>query len=393
MRQHALLSASGAKRWMSCPPSAQLEETLPEGKSEYADEGTFAHALAELELGFALKQIDGKQYKKRRLEIVKNPFYSQEVEQYIQEYLTLVMERVAEAKTRCNDPIVALEQKLDFSQWVPEGFGTGDVVIIADGILEVIDLKYGKGVPVSASHNPQLMLYGIGALTQYDGLYDIETVRMTIIQPRLDNVSPFLMPAKDLYKWADNVIKPKAEEAIAGKGDFKAGEHCQFCKAKATCRARAEANLELAKYEFKNGPLLSDEEIGSILIQADELQAWASTIKGYALDQAENHGKKWDGWKLVEGRSNRCYSDKEAVAEKLIAEGYAENIIYEKSLYGITAMEKILGKKLFEGYLTDLIIKPAGKPTLVLESDKRPEINSAKAATEDFKNADADILD
>lgn len=383
-KKHALLNASRAKRWLTCTPSARLEETLPEEKSEYAEEGSFAHKVAEVELRFKLKQIDGRAYKKQRGEIKENPLYTVALEEYIQSYVTIVMERVAEARTRCKDPIILLEQKLDFSRWVPEGFGTGDVIIIADGILEVIDLKYGKGAPVSAEDNPQIRLYGLGALEQFDGLYDIETVKMTIVQPRLDSVSSDSISVSDLYAWAENVVTPKAIQAMAGEGEYVPGDHCQFCRAKATCRARANANLELAKYDFTEPALLTDEEIADILTKAEQLQSWAGDIRSYALDQAENHGKKWPGWKLVEGRSNRVYSDKQAVAGTLLLLGYDEEIIFDKEIKGITAMEKVLGKKNFEELLGDLIIKPAGRPTLVLESDPRPEINSVQSAIADF---------
>jgi len=384
-REHALLSASGAKRWMTCTPSAQIEETFPESKSEYADEGSFAHKYAELQLKKELGFINKKEFKKQADILMKDPFYSTALEEYIQSYVTIVMERVAEAKTRCKDPIIMLEQKLDFSQWVPEGFGTGDVIIIADGVLEVIDLKYGKGVAVSAEDNPQLRLYGVGALSQYDNLYDIETVRTTIIQPRLDSVSSDSISAKDLYVWAENEVKPKAEQAMAGEGEFVSGDHCRFCRAKAQCRKRADANLELARYDFKEPSLLTDEEIADVLTKVDQLQSWVSDVKAFALDQAENHGKKWTGWKLVEGRSNRMYSDRTAVAETLLIAGYEDEKIYEpKEIRGITAMEKVLGKKTFEDLLNEFIIKPVGKPTLVPESDKRPEINSIQSAVADF---------
>jgi len=251
--------------------------------------------------------------------------------------------------------------------------------------LEIVDLKFGKGVPVSAEDNPQMRLYGLGALNQYDCLYDIRTVAMTIMQPRLDSVSTEELAADVLVAWGDEDVKPRAQLAYKGEGEPVAGDHCRFCKVKAVCRARAELNLEMAKYDFQDPPLLSHDEIADILFKAEELRAWASDVQAYALDQAENHGVKFPGWKLVEGRSNRKYLDEEKVAETLTAAGYEEDRLFIKSLLGITAMEKFIGKKKFAELLKELVVKPAGKPTLVPESDKRPEINSAAAAAEDFK--------
>ena len=385
-RKHAVLSASSAYRWLACPPSAQLEEQFEETTSTYAEEGTLAHSIAERKLRFLLKQISAQDYAQALQIFEKNEFYSASMLDYIESYTSIVMEKVNEAKARSADAVVLLEQKLDFSDWVPEGFGTGDVVIISDGVLEIIDLKYGKGVPVSAEDNAQMRLYALGALATFDSLYDIQTVRMTVVQPRLDSVSSDEITAEMLYWWADTELIKRAQLAWEGKGEFQAGEHCRFCRARFNCRARAEANLELAKMEFKKPELLTDEEISEVLKQADELRAWVSDVFDYALVQARDHGKKFKGWKLVEGRSVRQYADEGKVAETLLKAGYKEEQIYEKKLWGITAMEKLLGKTLFNELLGDLVIKPAGKPTLVPESDKRPEINSITAAVADFKN-------
>lgn len=388
-RAHALLSASGSKRWLSCTPSAQLEDPFKETKSDYAEEGSFAHALAELRLNKALCNMKPSVYKKRLGEMEKDPFYSTSMADYIDQYVTLIGERYMGAIKDCPDTLVLLEQKLDFSEWVPDGFGTGDVIIIADGVLEIIDLKYGQGVPVSAVGNTQMKLYALGAINQYGLLYDFDCIRMTIVQPRLDSISSDDYSVSALLKWGDEVVKPLAKKAMAGEGEFVPGDHCQFCKAKAQCRARANANLEMAKYDFQEPALLTNDEIAAILAKADALQKWAGDVQSYALDQAENHGIKFSGWKLVEGRSNRQYTDKEAVAAKLKLEGYASDKIYQpQEILGITAMEKAIGKKLFEGYLEGLVIKPAGKPALVPEGDKRPEISSVASAVEDFKNDD-----
>jgi hypothetical protein len=385
-RKHALLSASGAYRWLACPPSARLEELFPESSSDYAAEGTAAHALAELKLQHALGLIDEETYLERSSNFEENSdYWSVSMNDYIDDYVSMVVERVNEARNRSKDAQVLLEQRLDFSEWVPDGFGTGDVVIIADDIMEVIDLKYGRGVPVSAEDNAQMRLYALGALALFGDLYDIKTVKMTIIQPRLDSISTDEITAGMLLWWADGELRRRAKLAYDGEGEFKAGDHCRFCRARAGCRARAEANLELAKMEFRQPPLLTEEEIATVLARADELKAWAADVSDYALDQAVNHGVKYPGWKLVEGRSNRKYTDEKAVAETLERAGYTEEDIYQKTVWGITAMERNLGKKRFMELLKDLVIKPAGKPVLVPESDKRPEINSAASAAADFQ--------
>lgn len=392
--KHALLNASGSKRWLACTPSPKLEEQFPEVESEYAAEGSFAHLLAEVRLSRAVANtLKPSAYKKKLAELQKNQYYCESMAEYIEQYVSVVGEKFMSAKKNCPDTLVLLEQKLNFSEWVPEGFGTSDVVIISDGVLEIVDLKYGQGVPVSADGNTQMRLYALGTISQYGLLYDFDLIRMTIIQPRLDSTSSDEASVAELLKWGEEYVKPRAKLAIAGEGEYVPGDHCQFCKAKAQCRARAEANLEMAKYDFQKPALLTNDEIAEILFKAEELQKWTKDIQNYALDQAENHGVKFPGWKLVEGRSNRKYTDEIAVADKLKAEGYASDVYYQpQKLWGITEMEKKLGKKLFEGYLKELIIKPAGKPTLVPEDDGRPEISSAASAVEDFKGTEEDML-
>lgn len=274
--------------------------------------------------------------------------------------------------------MVLVEQRLDFSRWVPEGFGTGDCLIVADKLLQIIDFKYGLGILVEAENNPQMMCYALGALDIYDGIYDIEEVSMTIFQPRRDNISTFTMKKADLLAWAENVLKPTAALAIKGEGDFKAGDHCQFCAVKATCRKRAEYNLELAQYDFEMPVNLDQAEIAAILPRIDDLVSWAGDIKEYALQSALS-GTEYPGFKVVEGKSNRKYIDEDAVALTVENAGYDP---YEKKLLGITAMTSLLGKKRFETLLAGLIAKPPGKPTLVPNSDKRPAINTEK---DDFK--------
>lgn len=385
-RAHAELSASGSSRWLACPGSVALESEYPDITTSFAEEGTAAHELSELMLQHKLGDLTKRQFSGRLKKHKKGEYYSQEMYDHCDNYTELVIEQVNEAKAKTKDAQVLLEQRLDFSEWAPEGFGTGDVLIIADGVVEVIDLKYGKGVPVSAENNSQMRLYGLGAFNEYDMLYDIETVRMTIIQPRLDSVSTEELSADDLLKWAEEKVKPTAQEAAKGSDQFEAGDHCRFCKARAECRVRAEANLELAKHEFKEPALLSPGEVANILAKAAELKSWADDVESHALDQAHKHGVQYPGWKVVEGRSTRVYSDKDVVSDLLILEGYSEEEINKPAeLLGITAMQKALGKKQFDSILKDHIIKPPGKPKLAPESDKRPALSSAASAAEDFK--------
>lgn len=389
-RAHARLSASGAKRWLSCTPSAMMEDQFPESTSDFAEEGTFAHEYSELQLRYYFKMMTAEKWEATHKALLESPkgqkFYSNDLADYVDKYMDMVIERYNAALSRSVDAQLIIEERLDFSKWVPEGFGTGDILIIADGMIEVIDLKYGKGVKVEAQDNPQMRLYGLGALEAHGHLYDIQQVLMTIIQPRLDHISTEEMSAADLVEWAEDHVRPRAELADKGEGEMVAGDHCRFCKAKAVCRGRAEHNLELAKYEFRKADLLTHDEIGEILKRADELQQWAKDVQEYALDQAENHGVKFPNWKLVEGRSTRKYTDEVAIAETLIIEGWAEAVIYQpRKLYGITDMTKIMGKKAFDYILEPFIEKPPGKPALVPESDKRPELNSTASAVRDFE--------
>ena len=366
--KHALLSASSAHRWLHCPPSARLSESYEDKGSDYAAEGTDAHSLCEYKLKTALgMQADDP--------TEHLSFFNQEMDDCASGYAAYVLELVEAAKEACPDPVVLIEQRVDFSRWVEEGFGTADCIIIADGTLQIVDYKHGLGVLVSAEENPQLLCYGLGALQLFDDIYDIDTVRVVIYQPRRDNLSSYELSKEDLLRWADDVLKPAADLAFAGNGNFLCGEWCGFCKAKNACRARAEANMELARYDFKLPPLLTDEDVEDILSKVDDLVAWASDIKEYALQQAIS-GKVWTGWKLVEGRSNRRYVNDAAVAAAVTEAGFDP---YEQKILGVTAMQKMLGKARFEEILAGLIEKPQGKPTLVPESDKRPAMNNAKS--------------
>lgn len=389
MAAHAMLGPSGAHRWLTCTPSAKLETQFPDQSSLYAAEGSYAHAFAELKLQKYLGLIDTRAFH-AKLKLIKDSlYYRKEAEDYVDAYVTYAVELIAKAQSITPDAVVMLEQKLDFSEWVPGGFGTGDLVIVADGTLEIMDLKFGKGVQVYAEDNPQMRLYALGAYAAYEMLYDIQRVRMTIHQPRLDHIDSDEITVDELLKWAEEYVRPRAKLAAKGEGEFVPGEkQCQFCRARATCKARAEANLEMAKHDFCDSFLLSNDEVADILAKADELVKWAADIKDYALDQAVNYGVKFPGWKLVEGRSNRAYSDDCKVAEALVKANFPEEKIYKPSeLLGITAMEKEIGKKLFGKLLDGLIVKPPGKPTLAPESDKRPEISSTDSAAKDFQSS------
>lgn len=371
MSDHAVLSASSSHRWLNCTPSARLELEFENTSSEAAKEGTAAHALCEHKLKKALR---------KRSKRPVSDYDSDEMEDCTDAYVDFVMEQVTKAKAICKDPIVLIEQHLDFSCYVPDGFGTGDCIIISDEMLHIIDFKYGMGILVEAENNPQMKLYALGALNIYDALYDIKEVAMTIFQPRRENVSTWILPSDDLKEWAESELKPKAELAYQGAGEYLPGEWCTFCRAAVRCRARAEEKLTLARMEFKLPPLLSDAEIEEILAILPDLAKWANEITAYATDAAVNHGKEWSGFKVVEGRSVRKYRDEDEVAEAARNAGYTD--IYKRSLITLTEMQKLMGKTKFEETLGSLIYKPPGKPTLVPVTDKRPAMNVTNAKTE-----------
>lgn len=384
MADHARLSPSASHRWINCPGSVHLaEQCPPQTGSAYTAEGTEAHALAELKLRKFNEEGTGdffdKQLEKARSEF---EYYCGEMEEATDFYFDIVTEKLIQGGP---DAELMIEQRFSLDKWVPDSFGSADAVIIAGNTIEVCDLKYGKGVKVDAVGNPQLRLYGLGAAELFGDLYDFDTVRVTIIQPRLDHVSTEEISLEDLKDWAENWVAPAAKLAMSNTDEVHCGDWCQFCPAKAICRERAEANLELARHDFKKPALLTDEEIGEVLRQADELQKWAADISSYALEQALA-GKQYDGWKLVEGRSIRKYADEIKVADTLKAAGFDEALLYERKLNGITNMEKLVGKKKLTELLGDLLVKPAGKPVLVPESDKRDAINTTEAAKADFTN-------
>lgn len=385
-KAHALLGPSGASRWMACTPSARLEEQFADTSSEAAAEGTAAHALCELLLRHEVKEIAGAKYKRELASLMLGKYYDGAMQEHAEDYVVFVMGRFAEARTATKDAILEIEVRLDMTDWVPDGFGTGDAVIIADGTLDLIDMKYGKGVEVSATENKQLMLYGLGALAKYGHAYRIDTVRMTIYQPRLGNFSSYEINADELLQWADNVLAQAAKKAFAGEGDFVVGPHCQFCRAKTVCKAYATHQLEIDRYQMQHPDLLDEAAVADVLDRAKDFTSWIKAVEDYALNEAVNNGRKWPGYKLVEGRSNRKITDEESAVKELRLLEYTDEQIYTIKLQGVTHFEKLLGKKVFAEKLGPFVTKPEGLPTLAPDYDKRPEIGAADSAIKDFEN-------
>ena len=378
--EHALLSASGAHRWLHCTPSARLEEQFPDKGSDYAAEGSLAHKLAELKLRKHFTTIKPSAFKKELKAIQDDPLYKPEMNGYTDAYLDYIKDVTALYPSR---PYIAIEQRLDFSHIVPEGFGTGDCIIIGGDTITVIDFKYGQGVPVSPEHNPQMMLYAAGALNTFSLLYSINKVKTAIFQPRIDNISEWETTADEINAWGES-IKPAAQAAINGEGEYCAGDWCRFCRAKNLCRARAVFSQE--QYEKFNGftpPLISAEDVGKILSRAEVIKKWVADLEEWALSELLNGGEV-PGWKAVEGRSNRQFENIDKAFEAVKADGYDEAVLYERKPIALTAVEKLLGKKKFEEVLAPFIIKPPGKPTLAPESDKREAITNKISADEAF---------
>lgn len=386
MGKHALLSPSGASRWLACTPSARLEETYPSTSNTAADEGTLAHSLSELMIRNHFKIINHITYQRELKKIKAHQLYNAEMQDHCTDYMTFILEKHGEL----SDPTIFIEELIDLQEFVPEGFGTVDCVMIADNILDINDLKYGKGVLVQAENNKQMMLYALGALKKYSLLYHIDKVRMTIFQPRLNNYSSFEVDAQWLLEWGETFVKPQSNKAFEGKGEYTPGEHCRFCKARNSCKALANFNMDLAKYVFEDPNKLTDEDISNILEKAPDFLVWLGNIKDYALQEAVVNGKSWPRFKLVQGRSNRKYTDEEAIQKALKKAKLDESLYMTKpSLIGITALEKNIGKAEVEKFVGPFIIKPPGAATLVPEWDKRPAISSAEAAKEAFENIDS----
>ncbi len=373
MAAHARFSPSSGKRYLSCPPSLRLEEQFEDEQSPYAAEGTAGHAMAEY--------LINKHLKKR----VKRPvsdYFTDELMEAVEDYTSYGIEVIEKAKQDCDSPFVAVELRVSLDHRVEGCFGTADLVVVDSKKVHIIDLKLGKGVMVDAEQNVQLMIYGLGVLDMLECLYDIETVELTIVQPRLEHLSTWEISAEELKKWGAEVFEPGANMALAGEGTYSAGDHCRFCKARFNCRERANEYLKLAQMEFAEPPLLSDEEVAEVLAKADALKKWAEEIYTYAQNEAIVNHKEWPGYKLVLGRSNRKYTDEEDVAKAATDAGYTD--IYKSTLIGITEMERLMGKKKFNEILGAYVYKPDGKVTLVPDSDKREAINLSTAEA-DFK--------
>ncbi len=382
---HALLGASGAHRWLQCPPSARLEENYPDKGSSFAAEGSLAHELAELKVRqFFSRDLSQRAVTMRHNKLKKAELYQPEMERYTDAYLDFVREQ---ALTFSAEPFVMIEAKVDFSGYVPEGYGTADCILVSGDTIHVIDFKYGKGVPVSAEHNPQMQLYAIGAIGQMNLLFDIQRVVLSIMQPRIDNISSWETSADDLYKWAAVYVQPRAKMAYDGVGEFYAGDHCRFCRARGECRARAVKEFESLEQEYLNvqktdPALLTAAQIADLLKRAEPYRRWLEDIQAYALTRALA-GDQYPGWKLVEGTSRRRFDDADAALRDLIDGGIDESILYERRPLSLAAIEKTLGHAMFDELCGRHVIKPAGKPTLVPESDKRPVYSPAES---DFKD-------
>lgn len=388
-RSHALLSASGAGRWLNCTPSAKLEDEYGEKKSSvYAEEGTLAHELSELYLRKdILNSISEQDFDQRLEEIMANGLFNEEMLEVVPIYTDYCTAQLGSAQEDNPYAIMEIEQKLDLTDFVPESFGTADCVVINDNLMEVIDLKYGKGVPVYAEWNKQLMLYGLGALQKYDTMYDITEVRLTIIQPRINNISSWQISVEELRKWAEEELKPKAQLAFNGEGELNAGDWCRFCAVRNQCRKLYEQQLEIAQHEFAKPALLTDDEIADIVRRTPKLVEWANSIAEYAQKKAIEENKQWPGLKLVEGISRRKWVDEDQASNAIFARcpELSEDEIFNMKLKSITDIEKLVGKVRFKELLSDVVIKPQGKPTLVPLEDKRPAMGYNQAQL-DFKD-------
>lgn len=378
--RHALLSASSAHQWMHCTPSARLGENAPDKTSEYAEEGRLAHSIAELKLRKKFEVMTQRTYTARLNKLKKDHRYSPELDTITGTYLEYVTELAMIYPSR---PAVVVEQQVEFSRWVPEGFGTSDCIILGSQRMDVVDFKAGRGVAVDAERNPQMMLYALGALEAYSMLYDIQDVRLHIVQPRVSSTpSTWETTAENLLKWADAEVKPLADLAWKGEGETTPGDWCRFCRVKAQCRARADQYAMLEDFAAIPGPLLSDAEIGERLTQAKGLTQWAKDLEAYAL-AACLEGRELPGWKVVEGRRTRAFDDPDAAFGDIVAAGVDEAMLYERRPLTLSQIEKIVGKTRFAEIAGAHIVKSPGKPTLAPASDKR-EPYAVTTAAQDF---------
>jgi hypothetical protein len=381
-RAHALLSASGSHKWLNCTPSARLEESLPETESDYANEGRLAHEIGELKLRKTfIEPIGPRAFNSKLKKLQEKPLYQDEMLKCTDIYLEYVSGIV---HSFAYPPYIAVEKRIDYSIYAQEGFGTGDCIIIGGNTLHVIDYKHGKGVPVSAYRNPQMLLYALGAYTEYSFLYPIETVKVTIIQPRLDDgISKFSLPIEELLSWGE-MITPIAKAAYEGVGEYVPGEYCRFCRAKARCRARCDTHTALEDFHMMKPPLISNEEVGLILTRAQNLAKWVSDLEEYTLGECLL-GNYVPGWKVVEGRSVRQFTDPDAAFNILKANGTEEVMLYERKPLSLANIEKLIGKPKFKELLSLLVETPPGKPALAPASDTRNAIKR-RSAEDDFKN-------
>lgn len=390
-REHAVLSASSAKKWLNCPPSARLEDTLPDSKSEYSEEGTLAHEICELKLRkqFTNQTMTDKTYNTRMNKLKKHELYNPEMERYTDIYVEYIQLLTYSFPTA---PHVVIEKEVEYEAYAPEGFGKCDCIVISGNTCHIIDFKYGKGLPVYAENNPQMSLYALGAISTYGMIYPIEKVVMTIVQPRLDSISEWKTTAESLIQWGNEVVKPKAEIAFKGQGEYCQGSWCDegFCRAAAICRKRMDENISLEQSyvnpisgDLELPPLIDNETVGSILLRAQNLSKWVKKLEQYALKELVAN-REIPNWKLVEGRSNREFTDVDAAYEALIKAGYKEELLYDKVPLPLTKAEKQISKEDYENILSPFIHKPPGSPTLAPESDKRPAYKKQASVEEAF---------
>lgn len=384
-KAHAVLSASSSHKWLVCTPSARLEEKFPSKTSEYMAEGTLAHEIAEFKVkSYFLEPISKSTYTKRLNKFKKEDLFDQEMLAHTDTYLEFIKEEAMQTSTK---PFIAVEQRVDFGNYVPEGFGTADCIFIKENTLHVIDFKYGKGVKVEAEENPQMKLYALGVYEQYKIFYDIRFVKMSIVQPRIDNISSFETPIEELLDWGEKVVKPQAQKAFMGIGEFVQGEHCKFCRAKGACEFRARENMKVIEEIQNNTGIVTNTELGEILTKTDGIEQWLKDIREYALSELLK-GHKVPGWKAVEGKSNRKIVDVDKAFEILEANGYEQAILYEKKPLTLSQLEKAIGKKQIAEAIGDYIEKPKGAPTLAKETDKREPFKVS--AAEEFKNLESE---